>query len=105
MDHHDLDDLEKLKKSIGFKKYILSLDVPSRAIVLDRCIEIMMKSSDPMKNQCITWLQNIKTINENNDVQNRKKQIRLDGCWEELHTELIKSGVFSFFIIQVFGCT
>lgn len=102
MDHRDLDDLERLKKSIGFKKYILSLDVPSRAIVLDRCIECMMKSSDPMKNQCITWLQNIKSINENNNVQN---SIILDGCWKELHTELIKSGVFSFYIIGVFSRT
>lgn len=94
--------LQTLKLTIAFKNYILSLDVHSRRHVIETCISYMESSEDNLKNKCITWLQNIKNINDNFDSKERKEQIRFDACWDELHLELIKSTIFHH-IITIFN--
>lgn len=81
-------DLRRTKASVGFKKYILSLDVHSRAIVIERCIAEMQKSNHSMKTQCLGWLENLRNINELLDSKERREQIRFDAYWAELHNQL-----------------
>ena len=93
-------DLRRTKVSVGFKKYLLGLDVHSRKAVIERCVSEMEKSKHPMKHQCIGWLENLRNINDLLEAKDRKEQIRFDGCWDELHNEL--NTCFDFLNIMSF---
>ena len=89
-------DLIRLKLSIKFKNYILSIDVDSRRILIDEFINFMNQTTDDgMQQQCILWLDNLKQINSLHSNE-RKEQIRFDACWDELLLSLSKSKNFYY---------
>ncbi len=97
----DIQNVINLRTTILFKKYLLSIDIPSRRHVIETCIKHMELSSDDMKTQVILWLNNLKNINDIIDSKERKEQIRYDAFWDEFHTELLKSK-WLMSIIQLF---
>jgi hypothetical protein len=87
--------LDRLKIGIEFKKYLLSVDVPSRKVIIEKLIQYMSQTpDDDMKGNCMHWLENIRNINDTFDSVERKEQMRYDACWDELHTTLIRSASF-----------
>lgn len=94
--------LYALKTSVEFKKYLLSVDVPSRKVIIEKLIEHMSgHPDDVMKKPCMNWLENIRNINDTIDSVERREQMRYDACWAELHSNLIHSPYF-YTAINVF---
>ena len=92
----------KLKTSISFKQYLLGNDIQTRHHILEMCIKYMESSDDHMTAQVIAWLRNLQTINDTLDAKERKEQIRLDACWDELHISLLNSKNF-YEMIKLFS--
>ena len=79
-------DIKRIALSIRFKEYLLGRDVQSRRVILETCISYLEKYPD--ETVAISWFNNLVAINNEID---RKKRIRHDACWEELHLVISKS--------------
>ena len=86
--------LRGIKLSIEFKEFLLSKDIHSRRVVLDKCKEWFQleysHTPDDLINKCFLWFQHAQTINQNNDDESRKEHVKSHYIWEDLHTNLSK---------------
>jgi hypothetical protein len=92
--------IQRVSKSIQFKEYLLNRDIPSRRMILETCIHFMENVSDSKKAQVLAWLQNLLAISTIMSSEERKNQVRFDACWDELHTEIIRSDMFYHAVVS-----
>ncbi len=66
---------------IRFKRMLLALDLHSRRVLLDKCIEYVGETSPPLR----TWFEKCRMLSDY-DTQNdlRKNELRSSEFWEEL---------------------
>ncbi len=66
---------------IKFKRIILQLDLQSRRVLLDKCIDYVGETSVPLR----TWFEKARLLSDY-DTQNdlRKNELRSSEFWEEL---------------------
>lgn len=87
--------LRGIRLAIQFKTFLLSLDLQSRAFILDYCKRWFQfeyqKEPSQVNNNLFSWFQNAHNIYLNDDEQSKKEQITNFYIWDDLYANLSKS--------------
>ena len=90
--------LKGIKLSIEFKEFLLSKDINSRRIILNKCKEWFQleysRTLDESVIKCFLWFQEIEAINQICTGEMRKDLIVASELWDRLHLELPKCSAF-----------
>ena len=88
---NQIDESCRIALAIKFKEYLLTRDVSSRRIVIEHFIGKITLPQD-----ILFWFQNLKAINDQIDVKDRKEQIKSDAFWDDLILEHSKDSMFRY---------
>jgi hypothetical protein len=95
--------------TIRFKEFLLTKDVHSRSIILNKCIEWfsyeLSHSPNESSANCYAWFQNARNVNDEFSNEMRKETFKSHNIWGELHYNLsgnlLLQKLISFFLVDI----
>ena len=91
----------QIARAIEFKEYLLTRDVASRKVVLDFFIDWLLLRNDMPA--VLRWFENLRSINNDTCLADRKTAIRADAYWDDLLLVHSKESAFLEMVRQFTG--